>query len=177
MAEDEDWLLSDEDEHGPRMEQRDRLKIETQFHDVRWEQHGNIQMGYREGMEAGKLATLQAGFDQGYNESGVPLGRAFGMLHGEAETLYFFISRRDNLSDEQKKALEQLHILCQEVASSTLQDLSEPDWENLEHELVHHSQQDVAATLRQRREEWATRKNQLEDWRTLFNAIKPVLLP
>lgn len=40
------------------------------------------QTGYREGITAGKLSTLQVGFDQGFNAS-TAIGRARGQLRGE----------------------------------------------------------------------------------------------
>ena len=50
-------------------------------------------MGYREGLEHGKLQHMQKGFDEGYNAVGVPIGRALGELRGCADALFFAVSR------------------------------------------------------------------------------------
>ncbi|EST06897.2 Essential protein Yae1, N-terminal [Kalmanozyma brasiliensis GHG001] len=60
----DDWLMSEEDASfslpTKTMAERDSAKVEALFNDT----------GYREGITAGKLSTLQSGFDQGFNESG-----------------------------------------------------------------------------------------------------------
>ena len=48
-------------------------------------------MGYREGLENGKLSALQTGFDQGYNHTGVEAGLAFGELRGQVDAFISFI--------------------------------------------------------------------------------------
>ncbi|KAF9646929.1 hypothetical protein BDM02DRAFT_3117884 [Thelephora ganbajun] len=47
--------------------------------------------GYREGITAGKESALQTGFDAGYTQVGVPLGREIGLLRGAALALMTFI--------------------------------------------------------------------------------------
>ncbi|EPQ31000.1 uncharacterized protein PFL1_01189 [Pseudozyma flocculosa PF-1] len=87
---DDDWLMSDDNEApstsaaarlqsgaGKSMGERDAAKVESQFHDI----------GYREGITAGKLSTLQAGFDHGFSEVGAPIGRALGQLRGQIDVL------------------------------------------------------------------------------------------
>ncbi|PWY99655.1 hypothetical protein BCV70DRAFT_200577 [Testicularia cyperi] len=64
------------------MAERDSAKIEGQFHDA----------GYREGITAGKLSTLQGGFDQGFNEVGAPIGRSVGILRGQIAALVSILS-------------------------------------------------------------------------------------
>ncbi|SOV06758.1 uncharacterized protein UDID_05619 [Ustilago sp. UG-2017a] len=62
----DDWLMSEDDTSfslpaaARAMGERDSAKVEAQFHDT----------GYREGITAGKLSTLQQGFDTGFNENG-----------------------------------------------------------------------------------------------------------
>ncbi|GAC74281.1 hypothetical protein PANT_10c00089 [Moesziomyces antarcticus T-34] len=84
----DDWLMSEEDASfslpsaARAMTQRDSAKVEAQFQDT----------GYREGITAGKLSTLQNGFDQGFNEVGAPLGREVGMLRGQLAALLLLTS-------------------------------------------------------------------------------------
>lgn len=65
----------------PSMETRDSCKMQRTLYDV----------GYREGITAGKLLTLQAGFDEGFNMSS-PLGRARGSLRGQATALHHYLT-------------------------------------------------------------------------------------
>lgn len=51
-----------------------------------------LQTGYREGITAGKLSTLQQGFDQGFNEVGASLGRQLGALRGQLAALLLLTS-------------------------------------------------------------------------------------
>ena len=53
---------------------------------------GRTQTGYREGITAGKLSTLQTGFDTGFNEVGALLGRHVGLLRGQIAALLLLTS-------------------------------------------------------------------------------------
>lgn len=46
-----------------------------------------VQSGYREGITAGKESAVQSGFDSGFAQTGVPLGREIGLLRGTASAL------------------------------------------------------------------------------------------
>ncbi|KAF8644672.1 hypothetical protein AX16_008332 [Volvariella volvacea WC 439] len=48
--------------------------------------------GYREGITAGKEASVQEGFDQGFEAVGVPIGRRLGMLRGYASALLSWLT-------------------------------------------------------------------------------------
>nr|CDI54423.1 conserved hypothetical protein [Melanopsichium pennsylvanicum 4] len=83
---DDDWLMSEEDVANSltqrSMGERDTAKVENLFNDT----------GYREGITAGKLSTLQNGFDQGFNEVGALLGRQVGLLQGQIAALLLLTS-------------------------------------------------------------------------------------
>ena len=51
-----------------------------------------LQTGYREGITAGKLSTLQNGFDHGFNEVGAFLGREVGHLRGQIAALLLLLT-------------------------------------------------------------------------------------
>ncbi|KAJ1043128.1 hypothetical protein NDA10_007571 [Ustilago hordei] len=84
----DDWLMSEDDTSfslpaaARAMAERDSAKVEAQFHDT----------GYREGITAGKLSTLQQGFNTGFNEVGALLGRQLGQLRGQVAALLFLTS-------------------------------------------------------------------------------------
>lgn len=61
---------------------RDSSKVQRLFYDT----------GYREGITAGKLSTLQAGFDQGFNMS-APIGRTRGYLRGQINAARTFLGK------------------------------------------------------------------------------------
>ncbi|KDN52144.1 hypothetical protein K437DRAFT_293223 [Tilletiaria anomala UBC 951] len=65
--------------HAIGMEERDSRKLMATFEDT----------GYREGITAGKLSTLQEGFDEAFADIGVPLGRRLGSLKGRLDVLRF----------------------------------------------------------------------------------------
>uniref|UniRef100_V5GLQ3 Protein YAE1 n=1 Tax=Kalmanozyma brasiliensis (strain GHG001) TaxID=1365824 RepID=V5GLQ3_KALBG len=82
----DDWLMSEEDASfslpTKTMAERDSAKVEALFNDT----------GYREGITAGKLSTLQSGFDQGFNEVGAALGRRVGIVRGQVAALLLLTS-------------------------------------------------------------------------------------
>ncbi|SPO28753.1 uncharacterized protein UTRI_04631 [Ustilago trichophora] len=82
----DDWLMSEEDASfslpSRTMAERDSAKVEALFNDT----------GYREGITAGKLSTLQGGFDQGFNEVGALLGRQVGLLRGQIAALLVLLT-------------------------------------------------------------------------------------
>ncbi|PPQ70544.1 hypothetical protein CVT26_013131 [Gymnopilus dilepis] len=57
--------------------------------DVEWSRISNdfTNAGYREGITAGKEASSQEGFDAGYANVGVPLGRQLGLLRGVSSVI------------------------------------------------------------------------------------------
>ncbi|WFC97226.1 hypothetical protein MBRA1_003892 [Malassezia brasiliensis] len=178
---DDDWLVSDEDEapqRGAEMEQRDRKKMEAQFHNL----------GYRQGLEDGKLQHLQAGFDVGYNTVGAPLGRAVGELRGAADSLLHAATRpRPHArtaagadapdAPDTAAALTELRGLCAELARVRLDQVAEPDWETVEHEIAHHSARDLAAELAQRRAAWAAQAGRLAAFQARLAELERVFLP
>ncbi|GLB44173.1 putative essential protein Yae1, N terminal [Lyophyllum shimeji] len=69
-------------------------------------------VGYREGITAGKEASVQEGFDAGFADVGVPLGRDLGLVRGHSSALLSFLISAPSaatlgLSDDEKEALMQ----------------------------------------------------------------------
>lgn len=117
-------------------------------------------MGYREGIEDGKQSALQAGFDEGYNHTGVRVGLALGDLRGQVDALITFIMP-ETTSPKQVQLLEKLYALRHELSKLTLDDLAEPDWEYVQHELEHHAC-GGSVDLSSKQAEWAALGNRLE---------------
>lgn len=93
------WIMDDlawgEDPNHDGVRETEWCKISDEFTNVRsflqpgWKRltGGCVQAGYREGVTAGKTSALQEGFDAGFAESGVPLGRQVGHARGVATAL------------------------------------------------------------------------------------------
>lgn len=129
---------------------------------------------------------IQKGFDTGYNDVGVPLGRAIGELKGAADTLLFAVERRQSkdktalhssIPAQSDSAYERLKTFCSELAQIRLADVAEPDWETLEHELRHHSNADPAKAMAQNRAEAAARGDRVDALRARLAALERELLP
>ena len=142
------------------------------------------QLGYRQGLEDGKLRHLQAGFDAGYNTVGAPLGRTVGELRGAADSLLHAASRPRPRARAQAgadapdtdTALAQLRDLCAELARVRFDQVAEPDWETVEHEIAHHSARDPAAELAQRRAAWAAQAGRLASFQARLAELEHVFL-
>ena len=132
-------------------------------------------MGYREGLEAGKLSELQAGFDEGYNETGAPLGLSLGRLLGETDALLAITASKQGLTETQKQARHDLQSFGLKLKDLKLDDLAEPDWEAFEHDLEHHEENNVAVELEKRQHEVAARPNYLQEFRHELNQYRDIL--
>ncbi|KAI9342052.1 hypothetical protein DFJ73DRAFT_843030 [Zopfochytrium polystomum] len=81
-GDDTDWL-ADDGEMGDNGAEYDRTLAERAWNRMQ-DVHGN--RGYLEGIEAGKAAAIQSGFDEGYNDSfllGLRVGRIIGAVDTE----------------------------------------------------------------------------------------------
>ncbi|KAF9484176.1 hypothetical protein BDN70DRAFT_789102, partial [Pholiota conissans] len=63
----------------------------TTLQDAEWSRISSdfTNVGYREGITAGKEAASQEGFDEGFANVGVPIGRELGLLRGIATVILF----------------------------------------------------------------------------------------
>ncbi|KAK0238423.1 hypothetical protein EDD85DRAFT_508120 [Armillaria nabsnona] len=61
--------------------------------------------GYREGIAAGKEATLQEGFNAGFSQVGVPIGHELGLLRGIASVLAAFLSSVSDSDWEEARSI------------------------------------------------------------------------
>jgi len=92
------------------------------------------QAGYREGITAGKESALQAGFDAGYAQVGVPLGREMGLLRGVALALMTFI---DSPQLHQPEALIEIRAISAQLSDIRFSDIVPSDLEVEAHAREH----------------------------------------
>ncbi|KAL0952372.1 hypothetical protein HGRIS_006649 [Hohenbuehelia grisea] len=72
----------DDDPHAVSTSDSDWNKMSSEFTNV----------GYREGITAGKEAALQEGFDDAFANVGAPMGRELGALRGVSSAILSFLS-------------------------------------------------------------------------------------
>lgn len=114
--------------------------------------------GYRDGIGIGKEATIQVGFDQGYNGKGAPIGQQYGRLMGTVSAMEQYIGRRGMGMDKLGEEVASLKVT---VKALQVKDLVEPDWEALEHERQHGG--DASHFTRETQEEKGKRESTLRD--------------
>lgn len=162
----DDWLMSEEDTSfssaTKSMAERDSAKVEALFNDT----------GYREGITAGKLSTLQAGFDQGFNETSHRASRRTLSLSSDESS-----SSRDLLrliAEKERRCFELREELASEEAS--LQQLRST-WQRMATRELAYSAPSPTTTLssRHRRGEGSTASSTgdvaIEAWNTLSSKL------
>ena len=71
------------------------------------------QAGYREGITAGKEAASQEGFDVGFANVGVPIGRELGLLRGASSVVLAFLNKSSDISEKAQMLAEAQEISSQ----------------------------------------------------------------
>ncbi|KZT50676.1 hypothetical protein CALCODRAFT_444232 [Calocera cornea HHB12733] len=100
--------------------------------------------GYREGITAGKEAHLQEGFDQGFSETGVPVGRNLGNMRGTAAALLQYLTQTQSHassdagpSPQVRADLEEMKFITQRLAELQFRDVAPRDAEAIAHAREH----------------------------------------
>ncbi|KAG6372745.1 hypothetical protein JVT61DRAFT_7140 [Boletus reticuloceps] len=121
MDPDSPWEENPDMNHVPEAEW---TKIASEF----------TNAGYREGIIAGKEAFLQAGFDAGFADIGVPLGRELGNLRGVAAAI-----RAQILSTQSAESvdLEEIRSISSGLSSIRFADIAPRDLEAEQHAKEH----------------------------------------
>ncbi|KDR78291.1 hypothetical protein GALMADRAFT_1311677 [Galerina marginata CBS 339.88] len=88
---------------------------DTTFRDVEWSRISTefTNVGYREGITAGKEASSQEGFDVGYATVGVPIGRNLGLLRGMTFVLLAFLKDSVDIPERSQMIAEAQDISFQ----------------------------------------------------------------
>ncbi|KAI5986230.1 hypothetical protein EDD15DRAFT_2175125 [Pisolithus albus] len=134
---DDPW---DEDPHYAH--QASWQNISTQF----------TNSGYRQGIIAGKEASLQEGFDVGFADVGTPVGRELGALRGIASALVSFLSSIKTTPAD----LDEARAIATSLSRIRFTDIAPPDIEAEQHAREHLQNDDPGLVqsdaLSQRRE-------------------------
>ncbi|KAL4247481.1 Protein YAE1 [Abortiporus biennis] len=124
-------LESPWDDNPQALQDSEWSKISSDFHNV----------GYREGITAGKESALQAGFDEGFAETGAPLGRQIGLLRGMASVvLAILTSPNPPLSIPQTtrgELVEEARVLMSSLNDIRFSDIAPPDLQAEQHAREH----------------------------------------
>lgn len=99
----------------------------------------NHQVGYREGITAGKESALQQGFDDGFAQVGAPLGREIGILRGFAAALLSFLNSPScSLEPTARPTVSQeVRAISLELNRIRFSDIAPPDLEAEQHAREH----------------------------------------
>ncbi|TFY69541.1 hypothetical protein EVJ58_g330 [Rhodofomes roseus] len=97
---------------------------------------GFTNAGYREGITAGKESALQAGFDEGFAQVGVPIGRQLGILRGIATALLSSLQTSVTAS-QNTVSVDEVRAITSQLGSIRFSDIAPPDLEAVRHAREH----------------------------------------
>jgi Essential protein Yae1, N terminal len=129
------------------------------------------QSGYREGITAGKESALQSGFDAGFAQIGVPLGREIGLLRGTASALSTFLSSTsDTAIPDRVSLLSEVQDIQSQLSIIRFSDIVPRDLEAEQHAKEHLLAEDGDEDLIENEELIQKRKMEhLEDMMSSIN--------
>ncbi|KAJ6526577.1 hypothetical protein DFH09DRAFT_1187530 [Mycena vulgaris] len=107
--------------------------------DIEWTKISSefTNVGYREGITAGKESALQEGFDTGFAGVGAPLGRDLGFLRGVSSALVAFLNSSVCHHVEKDSMLVEAREIAAGLAVVRFTDVVPRDLEAEEHALQH----------------------------------------
>ena len=94
------------------------------------------QAGYREGITAGKEAASQEGFDAGFANVGVPIGRELGLLRGTSSVVLAFLQKSSDIN-EKAQMLAEAQDISSQLSRVRFSDIMPRDLEAEEHAREH----------------------------------------
>ncbi|KAJ6476256.1 hypothetical protein C8R45DRAFT_1063409 [Mycena sanguinolenta] len=114
--------------------------------DIEWTKISSefTNVGYREGITAGKESALQEGFDTGFAAVGVPLGRDIGFLRGMSSALIAFLNSNVCTHPEKESFVVEARDIAASLAIIRFTDVVPRDLEAEEHALQHIANEDDA---------------------------------
>lgn len=99
------------------------------------------QVGYREGITAGKEAALQEGFDEGFAQTGVPIGRRIGLLRGTSSVLLSILTSQAPLphilAPERNNLATEARDISSRLNEIRFSDIAPPDLDAEQHAREH----------------------------------------
>ncbi|THH29252.1 hypothetical protein EUX98_g4944 [Antrodiella citrinella] len=98
--------------------------------------------GYREGITAGKESHLQQGFDDGFAQTGAPLGREMGLLRGSASAILSVLTSevllpRPGLNVIRDSLIQEARAIASGLNEVRFSDVAPPDLEAVQHAREH----------------------------------------
>ncbi|KAJ7145821.1 hypothetical protein C8R44DRAFT_755964 [Mycena epipterygia] len=107
--------------------------------DIEWTKISSefTNVGYREGITAGKESALQEGFDNGFASVGAPLGRDIGFLRGMSSALVAFLNSSVCHHVEKESMFAEARAIAAGLAVVRFSDVVPRDLEAEEHALQH----------------------------------------
>jgi len=97
-----------------------------------------VNAGYREGITAGKEGALQEGFDEGFAQTGAPLGRNLGMLRGFSSAIVSLLSSSSTQElPERDQLLSEVRAIALALSNVRFSDIVPPDMQAIEHAKEH----------------------------------------
>ncbi|KAJ7777539.1 hypothetical protein DFH07DRAFT_797205 [Mycena maculata] len=112
--------------------------------DIEWTKISSefTNVGYREGITAGKESALQEGFDTGFASIGAPLGREIGSLRGMSSALVAFLNSSACHHAEKDAMLVEARAIAAGLAGVRFTDVVPRDLEAEEHAREHLAEED-----------------------------------
>ncbi|KIM41847.1 hypothetical protein M413DRAFT_71255 [Hebeloma cylindrosporum] len=106
--------------------------------DIEWSRISSefTNVGYREGITAGKEAASQEGFDAGFANVGVPIGRELGLLRGTSSVVLAFLKSSADI-DEKAQMLTEAQEISSQLSRVRFSDIMPRDIEAEEHAREH----------------------------------------
>ncbi|KAF4612339.1 hypothetical protein D9613_003930 [Agrocybe pediades] len=113
---------------------------ESNVREVEWAKISSefSNVGYREGIIAGKEAASQEGFDIGYATVGVPIGRELGILRGISSVLLAFLKDAADMGVQEKENLvAEARDISSQLSKVRFSDIMPRDLEAEQHAREH----------------------------------------
>ncbi|KAF7297305.1 Yae1-N domain-containing protein [Mycena indigotica] len=107
--------------------------------DAEWDKISSefTNAGYREGITAGKESALQEGFDAGFAQVGVPLGREIGHLRGIVSAVISFLQSTFCERADKDALLAEAREISASLADVRFSDIAPRDLEAEAHAREH----------------------------------------
>ncbi|KAH9475225.1 Protein YAE1 [Psilocybe cubensis] len=116
----------------------DEDPMDTTSRDVEWSRISSdfTNVGYREGITAGKEAASQEGFNDGFANVGVPIGRELGLLRGVTSVLLSFLKVTPDVP-EHDRMLAEVQDISSQLSKVRFSDIMPRDLEAEQHAREH----------------------------------------
>jgi hypothetical protein len=108
------------------------------FKDIEWSRLSSefTNVGYREGIAAGKETALQDGFDVGFSGTGAPIGRELGVLRGISSAILALL-RSSTIANERESTQADAQEISLRLSNIRFSDIMPCDLEAEEQACQH----------------------------------------